>query len=141
MYDSLNINFNSKHRLAICRPRGIIDGYFTTQLLNFLLAVEEVCDPFNRVLDLTLAAEIPLTTSEIQDYADARRQATAHLPQFSTAIIAPRPDAEATARIFAALMKDSKIEVDIFPNATSAAEWLHVPEELIRSQSSPPEPR
>jgi len=139
MYDSLNIDFNSKHRLAICRPHGIIDEYFTIQLLNFLLAVEEVCDPLNRVLDLTLAADIPLSNISIQEYADARRQATAHLRQFRTAIIAPGADAAAAARIFAMLMRDSKIEVDIFRNTSSAAEWLRVPEEVVRSRDSPAE--
>jgi len=141
MYDALNIDFNSKHRLGICRPCGIIDEYFIFQLLNFLFALEEVAEPFNRVLDLTLATDIPLTTPELHQYADARRQATAHLLQFRTAIIAPGPHAEAFARLYAMLMKDSKIEIGIFANASSAAEWLRVPEDVVRSQSSTTEPR
>src|SRR5437879_6595858 len=124
MYDALNIDFNSRHRLAVCRPHGTIDEYFTTQL-----AVEEVCEPSNRLLDLTLITDIHLSSMGILDYAEARRQATAHLPQFRTAIIAPGPEAEATARIFATLMQVSKIEVAIFPNASSAAHWLGVPED------------
>ena len=132
MYDALNIDFNYEHRLAICRPRGIIDEYFTFQLLNFLLALEEVSKPFNRLLDLRLVTDIALTTPELQKYADARRHATAHFPQFRTAIIAPGPHAEALANLYAMLMKDSTIEVGIFSNANSAAEWLRVPEEVLR---------
>jgi hypothetical protein len=134
MYDALNIDFNYTHRLGICRPRGIIDEYFTFQLLNFLFALEEVSKPFNRLLDLNLVTDILLTTSEIQQYADARRQATAHLPPFRTAIIAPGPEAAALAHLYAVLIKDSTIDVGIFPNASLAAQWLHVPEEVLHSR-------
>jgi hypothetical protein len=95
MYEALRIDFNYKHRLGICRPRGIIDEYFAFQLLNFLLALEEVSQPFDRLPDLTLVTDITLTTREIQQYADARRQATAHRPPFRSAIIAADPHAEA----------------------------------------------
>jgi hypothetical protein len=138
MHDTLNIDFDYKHRLAICRPRGTLDEYFTIQLLTFLFALEEVSKPFNRLLDLTLVTDIPLTTAAIQEYADARRHATAQLPQFRTVIIAPGPEAEATARLFSMLMKDSTIEVGIFPNATPAAQWLGVPEDAVRPQSAHP---
>jgi hypothetical protein len=133
MYEALNVDFNYKHRLAICRPRTIIDEYFIFQVLNFLLALEEVSKPFNRLLDLTLVTDIPLTTREIQQYAEARRRATAHLPNLRTAIIAPGPEAEALARLYAMLMKDSTIEVGIFADASSAAKWLGVLEEELRS--------
>jgi hypothetical protein len=131
MYDALNIDFNCEHRLGISRPQGPLNEYFCRQLLNFLLALEEVAEPFDRVLDLTLVTGVPLDNAAIREYANARRHATANLPRFRTAIIAPSPEAEALARLYATLMHDSRIEVVLFPNAISAARWLGVPENAI----------
>jgi hypothetical protein len=128
MYEALEVDFISEHRLAVCRPRGIVDEYFAVQLLNFLFALEEVADPFNRLLDLTFAAGITLSSKKIQEFAEARCQATAHRPPFRTAIIAGCPETEAVARLYATLVKGSKIEVGIFEDASSAANWLNVPE-------------
>jgi hypothetical protein len=133
MYDALKVDFKSEHRLVVCRPHGLIDDYFTIQLLNFLFALEEVAEPFNRLLDLTLATDIPLTSKSVQEYANARRKGTAHLPPFRTAIVAPRPESEAVAHLYANLVKDSKIEVGIFPNVSAAAQWLNLPEEILLS--------
>jgi hypothetical protein len=141
MYDALNIQFEAGRRLVICRPHGTIDEYFAIQLLNFLFALEEVSNPFNRVLDLTLVTEAPLTSAGILEYAEARRQATTHLQQFRTAIITPGVETESLARLYAMLIKDSKIEADVFPNASCAAQWLGVPEDAVRLQSSVAKPR
>jgi hypothetical protein len=138
MYDSLKVDFDSKHRLVICRPYGIIDDYFAIQLLNFLLALEEVSEPFNRLLDLTFVTAIPLSSRKIQEYAEGRRQATAHLAPFHTAIIAPRPEAQAAARLYATLVTGSKIQADVFPDVSSAAQWLNLPEEALRPPTLPP---
>src|SRR5262245_17530971 len=123
----LKVAFNEEYRLAICRPVGIVRAEYVGQLLNFLLAFEDSNPhPFNRLLDLTGVTEIQLKSVAIYDYARARRKATAHLPPFRTAIIAPEL-AETVAVIYATLMKGSKIEVEIFRDASSAAHWLAVP--------------
>src|ERR1051326_1437833 len=133
MYDALKVDFNSEHQLVVCRPHGIIDEYFAIQLLNFLLALEEVSEPFNRLLDLTFVTAILLGSGKIKEYAEARSQATAHLAPFRTAVIAPGPETEAAARLYATLVAGSKIHVNVFPNASSAAQWLNLPEQVLRS--------
>jgi hypothetical protein len=138
MYDALNIEFSSGHRLVITRPEGVVDDHTARGLLSFLLALEEVAEPFNRVADMTLATEISLTTAGIQEYADRRLQNLAHLAPFRAAIIAPSPDSQAAGHLYATLMKGSKVEVGVFPNATSAAQWLAVPEDAIRPRSALP---
>jgi hypothetical protein len=138
MYDALKIEFKPEHRLGICRPECLVDGPFMVQLLNFLLALEEVAEPFDRVLDLRLATDIPLTSKELQEFAEARREATKHLAPFRTAVIAPRPEAEAFARLYATLVNGSKIEVAVFHEVSPAAHWLHVPEEILLTPALSP---
>jgi hypothetical protein len=133
MYELINVAYHHEHRLLICRPRGFFYLDFALQLLNFLLALEEVSNPFNRLLDLALVTGIPLSSQKIQEYAEGRRQATAHRAPFRTAVIAPSPEAEAAARLYAMLVKGSKIEVGIFSNAALAAQWLDLPEDVLRS--------
>ena len=129
MYEALNIHFNSKHRLAICRPHGLIDEHFAIQLLDFVTALEDASEnPFNRLLDLTSVTGIPLSGAALNQYAQERRSATAQLPPFRTAIIAADPNAEGFAHLYALLMQGSKIEVAIFSGLPSAAQWLGVPD-------------
>jgi hypothetical protein len=137
MYEALNIEFNSEHRLVITRLQGVADDRSARELLNFLLALEEVAEPFNRVADLTLATDISLSTEAIREYAERRLLNLAHLAPFRAAIIAPGPDSQAAGHLYATLMKGSKVEVGVFRDASSAAEWLGVSEAALRAQPSP----
>jgi hypothetical protein len=138
MYDALKVDFKSEHRLVVCRPECVIDDYFAIQLLNFLLALEEVAEPFNRLLDLTLTTDISVSSKKIQEYAQTRCHAVAHLPPFRTAIIANRLEAETVARLYTTLVKGSKIEVGLFADASSAAQWLNLCENVLHSPVPPP---
>ena len=132
MYDALRFDLVSQHRLAVCRPAGALDEDFTGQLLRFLLALEELTsDPFDRVLDLSQVTEVSLNSAAIRAYADARREATSHLSPFRTAIIAGGPGTESAAILYSVLVQDSRIRVEIFPDAPSAAAWLAVPVESV----------
>jgi len=133
MYDALKFDLDSQHRLAICRPAGALDENFTGQLLRFLLALEELTsDPFDRVLDLSRVTEVSLNSAAVHAYAEARRQATVHLAPFRTAIIADGSGLESAAKLYAVLVEGSKISVEIFRDASSAAEWLAVPVENVQ---------
>jgi hypothetical protein len=137
MYEALNIEFHSEHRLVITRPEGVVDDDCVRALLRFLLALEEVAEPFNRVADLTYATDISLSTPGIQEYAERRRQNLADLAPFRAVIIAPNPDSQAAGHLYATLMKGSKVEVGVFPDASAAAKWLGVPEAGLRGQPLP----
>jgi hypothetical protein len=75
--------------------------------------------------------EIQIGSAVIYQYAWARRETTACLPRFRTAIIAPDPAAEEVALIYATLMEGSQIQVGVFKDAKSVPEWLDVPEEVL----------
>jgi hypothetical protein len=135
MDNPLKIDFNPTYRLAICRPAGLFGAEHIAQLLNFLFAWEASGPPpFNRLLDLTRVTEIQVSGAAIYEYARARREATANLPPFRTAIIASDPLGEELALIYATLMEGSKIQVGIFRDAISAADWLCVPEAVFQSE-------
>jgi hypothetical protein len=103
-------------------------------LLDFLLPFEQThLEPFNRLLDLTGVTQIYLTGADIHTYANARREATARLPASRTAIIA-HDSTETVGQLYGILMKGSKIQVRTFENASSAADWLGVPETIVRSE-------
>lgn len=135
MDNPLKIEFERTYRLAICRPVGFFGPEHAGQLLNFLFAFESSePEKFNRLLDLSQVTELRLSDSIIYEYATARREATANLPPFRTAIIAADPSAEVMALAYAQLMEDSKIQVGIFRDASSAADWLCVPEWVFCSE-------
>ena len=133
--DHLQVHFNPEHRLATCRPAGVLGAKHAADLLNFLIPLER-SDPeaFNRLLDLTLVNEFELSNTVIPLYAMARQHSTEHLPPFRTAIIASDKSAEIAALLYATLMKGSKIEVRVFDNASMAAAWLGVPEKALHSE-------
>jgi hypothetical protein len=135
MDNPLKIDFNPTYRLAIFRPVGLFGAQHLGQVLNFLIPLESSNPvPFNRLLDLTLVTEIRISGPAIYEFARARREATAHLPPFRTAIIAADSSAEEVALVYATLMEGSKIQVGIFPDASSAADWLCVPEAVFQSE-------
>ena len=73
----------------------------------------------------------------IHTYAAGRLASKEHLAPFRTAIIVPdsHAAAEPTAVLYAILMKHSKIQVRVVRNLRSAADWLGVPENALRSES------
>ena len=59
MGDDLKFDFISEHRLAICRPTGILSFKHAAQLLRFLIPLERANpEPFNRLLDFTRVDDI-----------------------------------------------------------------------------------
>jgi hypothetical protein len=133
MDNPLKIDFDRTYRLAIFRPVELFDAGHLQQLLNFLLAWETSGPPvFNRLLDLT-GVTIRLSSAVIYECARARREATANLPPFRTAIIASDPSAQEVALLYATLMEGSTIQVGVFRDTGSAADWLCVPEVAIQS--------
>jgi len=132
MNDGLEIITNAEHRLVIYRRAGLLGPEHAGQLLNFLLAREDSFPIlFNRLLDLSLVTDIRLSSAVIYAYASVRPAANANPPTFRAAIARDSP-VEAAALIYATLMEDSKIPINIFRDAGSAADWLGVPHKVLQ---------
>jgi hypothetical protein len=135
MFDALKIHIDAEHRLAICRPEGLLDAKLARQLMLFLMAMEESqLEPLNRLLDLTAIDQVWLTSQQVFDMSGARRAAAANLSRFRTAIIAPDPLAFGTARMYETLMHRSNNEVGVFWDPASAAVWLGVPDNVVHPE-------
>jgi hypothetical protein len=133
MFEALKIHIDAEHRLAICRPEGLLDAKLARQLMLFLMALEEFrWEPINRLLDLTAIDQVWLTSRQLFDISGARRAAAANLSHFRTAIIAPEPLAFGMARMYETLMHRSNNEVSVFWEPASAAAWLGVPEKAVQ---------
>src|SRR5947199_10846838 len=125
MNDARKIDFDDALRLAVYRPRGTLDAPLAAWLLDFLLGLERADpDPFARRLDLAAVAEVRLTVDELYHIARARRAATAGLPPFRTAILAPTILTYGVGRMYEALMTGSAVAVGVFQHADGAAGWL-----------------
>jgi hypothetical protein len=127
------IEFDTPHRLAICRPAGQLDAGLAGWLLDFVLAVEEVVgEPFDRLLDVSNVAEVRISGHDLYELSQTRRAACVGRPGFRIAILAPDPIAYATARLYEALTEGCGVKVGVFRDADAAAAWLGVPRDVIR---------
>ena len=88
--------------------------------------------PFDRFTDMSKLTAIHLDFMDIADLATQRREAYGDGPAVKSAFFAPGRPAYGVARMFAALMEESPIDVQVFRQIEEAAQWLGVPVEAIR---------
>ncbi len=137
MDTSLQTYYLREHHLAVCRPVGAATEDRATHLLYFLFGAEGATpESFNRLVDLRFVTDFTIQSAVIHGFASIRREEVERLSPARTAIIAPNPEAEEVARIFAALMKGTKISVRIFGDARSATDWLGVPEQVLEPETA-----
>jgi hypothetical protein len=104
-------------------------------MVNTINFEERMIDePFNRFADLSKLTGIHLDFMELEDIAAERREATAGRPPVKSAFLAVSAPAYGIARMFAALMEPSPIEVRVFRKIEAAAQWLGVPVEALNAQ-------
>lgn len=124
--------FRSEHQLETWYPVGTLDGAMAREMVNYL-GFEEVVseEPFDRFSDLSGLTAIHLDFIELVDLAATRRAAYDDGPPVKSAILAPDRPAYAVARMFAALMEPSPIDVRVFRTTGEAGEWLGVPVDVL----------
>ena len=109
-------------------PVGILDVAMATFMVHYVGFEEAVADqPFNRFSDLTGLTAIHLEFKEISDLVAMRRSSYENGPPVKSAILATSTSAYGIARMFAALMEPSPIDVRVFRSSEDAAGWLEVP--------------
>jgi hypothetical protein len=127
------IIFLDQYRLAIARPRGLFDAPRLQQLLAALRALERVeTRPFDRLLDLSLIANVRISTDELFEIAQARRRETLDRAAYRVAILAPDPLCFGLARMYGLMLENSPVRVHVCGSPDSAADWLQVPVEIVQ---------
>ena len=110
-------------------------GELTYEILQDLLAeleeLERLCPAgFNRFADLRKVEEFAVDSAEIKKIAN-RRLAGYRGPSVRSAILATDPLNYGMARVYAAMMEPSPIDVSVFYTLEECAEWLKVTPEDI----------
>ena len=109
-------------------PVGVLDVAMATFMVHYVGFEEAVADqPFNRFSDPTGLTAIHLEFKEISDLVAMRRSSYENGPPVKSAILATSASAYGIARMFAALMEPSPVDVKVFRSAEDAAGWLEVP--------------
>lgn len=125
--------FHPDLRLETWYPEGVLDGAMAAIMMHHIGFEERVADePFNRFADLTKLTGIRLDFMELADLAAQRRAAAEGRCPVKSAIFATGGPTYGVARMFAALMEPSPIEVQVFRKIEDAAQWLGVPVAALR---------
>jgi hypothetical protein len=128
--------FHPDLRLETWYPTGVLDFALAAQMVNHVGFDERILDePFNRFADLSGITEIHLKFKELYDLAAERRETYALCPPVKSAFLATTAAAFGIARMFAMLMEKTPIDVQVFRDIDSAAEWLGVPAQSLREES------
>jgi hypothetical protein len=113
--------------LLVARPKGILDAETAERIVEFVeLKEEQVETGFNRFCDLTLLDGIDLQPSEVLQLAVRRREFNPNSIHVKSAFLAADARTFEVARMYEQLLNSPRIEVRVWSNLQSAADWLGV---------------
>jgi hypothetical protein len=127
------LSFDVIERLAVARPRGIVDARVAEEIVEFVELKEvELEQGFNRCCDLTSIDGITLSISDVFLLANRRRAFNPNNFKVRSAFLATNPLAVGMARMYEQLLNSPRIEVRVWADLEDAAEWLGVDPERLR---------
>lgn len=117
-------------------PEGVLDAIVATFMAHYIGFEESVANrPFDRFTDFTGLTAIRLEMEDIANLVALRRASYQDRTPVKSAVLAVEAPAYGVARMFAALMEPSPIEVRVFRTAEEAAHWLGVPVAALRADA------
>jgi hypothetical protein len=121
--------------LMLWRPRGILDDAMVKEMVAFIDAAEErASKPFNRFADLSALDMVDLNFKFVFDIGLHRRLAYAPRSPVKSAFYVTSEATAHYAKLHAMLTDYSPLDVALFTDHASAAEWLGVPVEVLLAQ-------
>jgi hypothetical protein len=119
--------------LMVCRPNGILDAHAAERIVDFVEIKEEQLESgFHRFCDLSRLDSISLSSQDLGKLAARRRAFNPNSVHVKSAFLASHPLALGIARMYEQLLQSPRIEVRVFTDVNSAAEWLVIKPELLR---------
>ena len=113
--------------LIVCRPKGILDAKMTQGIVEFIEIKElETETGFNRFSDLTYLEGIHLSSADVLRLATRRREFNPNGIRVKSGFLATDPLVAGIAHMYEQLLDSPRIEVRVFGDMQSAAEWLGV---------------
>jgi hypothetical protein len=127
-----HVLFRKELSLILWKPRGILDQALVNEIVAFIDAAEaRASEPFNRFADLSALDAVDLNFRFVFDVALHRRLAYAPRPPIKSAFYVTSPATTHYAKLHALLTDYSPLEVSLFSDLDSAAEWLGIPIEAL----------
>jgi hypothetical protein len=128
--------FHPDHHLETWFPTGVLDVLVATFMAHYIGFEESIAQkPFNRFTDFTGLTAIRLEMNDIASIVALRRASYDDRPAVKSAVLAVDAPAYGVARMFAALMEPSPIDVRVFRTVADAAHWLGVPVTVLLADS------
>lgn len=128
----LDVYVIKSEELLVCRLKGFLDAKEAARILDFIDIKElESETGFNRFCDLTRLGEIHLTPVDVIHMADRRRAFNPNEVHVKSAFLAPEPLAFGIASMYGQLLDSKRIEVRVWTDIQSAADWLGVKRESL----------
>jgi len=127
--------FHADHRLMTWFPTGVLTDKEADRVVDFLEDAEKFeGKPFYRYTDMTGYTQIALGLDHVVQLARRRRRYAG--PSIRSAFYASRLISLTIANMYEELMIGSKIQVCTFRDRALAAEWLGVPQSVLKQPTS-----
>jgi len=123
----------------VARSRGSLDDLMLDQIAEWLLDFEKMSPPFKRFVDFSRLTTISVRTRHVFTFAQKRAREFAGNEPVRTALFCEEWVGFGVARLYEALMEETRIEARAFRDRVRAAQWLGVPVEVL-SLTDEPEP-
>ena len=116
-----------REALMVSRPKGILDASEAKRIVEFMEIKEVDTETgFDRFCDLTGLDSIHLAAADVLELAVRRRTFNPNGAHVKSAFLATHPLAFAIARMYEQLLNSPRIDVRVFRELETAAEWLAV---------------
>jgi len=114
-------------RLMVGRVSGVLDAWTVEQVVEFMEIEElENANGFHRYCDLSALEGVHLSTNDILRMAERRREFNPNSIPVKSAFFATDPLSFGIARMYEQLLNSPRIEVRVWSDRESAANWLGV---------------
>ena len=127
------------HDLVTWQPQGVLDDRLLDEIGEWLCDIEKAWSPLRRFVDFSRLTTISVRTRHVFTFAQKRARESAGNEPVRTALFCEEWVGFGVARLYEALMEETRIEAHAFRDRVRAAQWLGVPVEVL-SLTDEPEP-
>jgi hypothetical protein len=128
----LDVRVCEGYTLVIGRPTGTLDVEMALEIVEFIEIHEEQLEMgFDRFCDLTALEGIDLQSADVRDLAERRRWFNPNNIRVKSAFLATDPLAFGIARMYEQLLDSRRIEVRVWRDVLTAADWLGIKAEKL----------
>jgi len=123
--------------LITWQPRGTLDDKMLDQIAEWLVSIEKEYVPLKRFVDFSRLTDIAIRTRHVVEFARKRAEEFQGKRLVRTSLFCDQWIGFGIARMYESLMKNTPIQARAFQDRSRAAEWLSVPEEILKLKDEP----